>query len=66
MTVDDGTPGLKRRLNLLALGTVLVVIAFVRTCAATRSDVAAPAAGVPAEGTSVSKDHGASAGKAER
>jgi hypothetical protein len=63
MTVDDGTPGLKRRLNVLALLAVVLAIAVARACS-TSPLAGAPGAGAPDEGTSVSKDHGASAGKA--
>src|SRR5262245_4222404 len=48
VTVDDGTPGLKRRLNLLALGAVVVLVVLARACglstaAPPRSEAALPA-----------------------
>ena len=65
MTLDDGTPGLKQRLNLIALGFVIVLVLLARACAL-RSATAPPDVPVRSEavkeGTSVSKDHGASAG----
>jgi len=65
MTLDDGKPDLKRRLNLLALGAVVLAILLTRACSsgAPSPGAAAPAAGAPDEGTSISKDHGASTGQ---
>jgi hypothetical protein len=65
MTLDDGTPGLRRKLNLAALGAAIVLIALARACGLRD---ARPAPDVPRseevtpQGSSVSKDHGASAG----
>lgn len=66
MTVDDGTPGLRRKLNLVALGVAVVLILVARACTSRgegSTPAATPAATLPDPGTSISKDHGASAGK---
>jgi hypothetical protein len=66
MTVDDGKPGLRRKLNLVALGVAIGVIVVARACGShdsSASPAATPAATLPDPGTSISKDHGASAGK---
>ncbi len=68
MTLDDGTPGMKRRLNLLALGAVVIVIIITRACVARDRPAALvdPEPGLDAQGTSVTKDHGASAADGQR
>ena len=65
MTLDDGTPGLRRKLNLATLGAAVVLIALARACGLRDARPApdAPRSGdVTPQGSPASKDHGASAG----